>query len=185
MSARRFLAVPTSALFVDPDVSSQSPKGYTPQQLQEIAATVPAIYDQIADGRTEQDFLDMRLSTDPKARAMGDTYNHLFRDSPSSAPLAASYDGTDLIVDKGNHRVRAAREIGVPVVPVWVHAPTEADLDRVENACNRRLEREGATTYRDAHTAHETRVAYERPAGRERMRGEHVERDWQFPERER
>ncbi len=177
--------MPTSALMVDPGVAAQSPKGYSDRELKEIAATVPAIYDRIKEGATEKDFLDMRLSADPKDRQMGETYAHLFRDAPSSNPLAAAYDGTDLVVDKGNHRVRAAREVGVPVLPVWVSASSEAQLDRVEHACARRIEREGASAYRDAHLAHEKTIAFERNGPRERWLGEVRERDWHTPERER
>jgi len=174
---RRFLAVPTSALRVDSDIATQSPKGYTERDLQEIAATVPAIYDRIADGWTRGDFAAARWSQDPKEQQLGATYSHLFEVSPSSATLHASYDGTDLIVDKGNHRIRAARRIDVPVLPVWVSAPTETDLERVDQACALRIEREGATAYREAHLAHETTLQNERtvlgghgrgPEGRER-----------------
>lgn len=177
--------MPTSALQVSAEIAFESPKGYSQLELQEIAATVPAIYDRIADGWTGPQFLNLRLSHDQNERRLGDTYAALFRDAPSSQPLAAAYDGTDLVVDKGNHRIRAAQSIGVPVLPVWVSAPDVAQLDRVERACNRRIEREGAAAYRDAHIAHEVSAGYERPTSRERLLGEHLERDWQTPERER
>jgi hypothetical protein len=153
---RRFLAVPTSALWVDPAISPQSSKGYSDRELQEIAATVPSIYDLMDDGWTEQDFLDARLASDPKQRRLGETYAQLFSDSPSRSPLAASYNGADLVVDKGNHRIRAARSVGVPVVPVWVSAPSEQDLDRIDAACARRIEQEGAAQHRAGHMKHET-----------------------------
>lgn len=182
-SARRFLAVPTSALLVDADVAKDSSHGYSERDLQEIAATVPAVYDRIADGWLPSDFAKARFSQDPKQQQLGETYTKLFEDTPTSAPLAASYNGTDLVVDKGNHRVRAARSIDVPVLPVWVHAPTEADLDRVDNACARRIEREGATQYREAHELHESSREVERTVFRDRAREpEGRERDTSGPE---
>ncbi len=183
--ARRFLPVPTSALKVDPAISAQSPKGYSDRDLKEIAATVPAVYDQIADGMTEKDLLVLRSSADPEERQVGETYAQLFCDLPSSNPLAAGYDGTDLVVDKGNHRIRAAREIGVPVLPVWVSAPSEAQLDRVEDACARRIEREGASAYRDAHLAHEKTILFERNGSRGSALVESREWERHMPERER
>ena len=179
--ARRFLAVPTSALKVSPDIAENSPKGYSKQELQEIVATVPAVYHRIAGGFGEQDFLDLKLSPDPTDRRVGDTYSKLFRDSPSSAPLAAAFDGKDLVVDKGNHRIRAARAAGVPVLPVWVSAPTDAQLSRVENACSNRIEREGAAAYRNAHAAHEAAAGRERQAGQELERSGLAGRDRAHP----
>lgn len=160
MWPRRFLAVPTSALLTDPATGQTSPKGYSQQELREMAATVPAIYDRLGAGATAQDLVDLRQSPDPKDRQLAATYSQLFQDSPSSHPLRASYDGADLVVDNGNHRVNAARDIGVPVLPVWVSAPTEAELARVEDACNRRIDREGARAYAEAHQAHEHSLSW-------------------------
>ena len=166
--ARRFLVVPTSALRVSPDIAEDSPKGYSKRELQEIAAAVPTVYDRIAGGSSEQDFLDLRSSADPQDRRVGDTYSKLFRASPPSAPLAAAFDGKDLVVEKGNHRIRAARAAGVPVLPVWVSAPTDADLSRFEGACASRIEREGSGAYRHAHAVHEAACGRERLSGQER-----------------
>jgi hypothetical protein len=148
---RRLMAVPTSALKVDSDISPRSPKGYSARDLQEIAATVPAVYDRIAEGWQPVQFAAARWSADFRDQQLGETYCHLFQNSPASASLRADFDGRDLVVDKGNHRIVAARNIAVPVLPVWVTAHTEADLDRIEQVCSQRIDREGATLYRQAH----------------------------------
>ena len=72
--SRQFMAVPTSALRVDSDVSSSSPKGYTKEQLQEIAATVPAIYDRLNQGWTGSDFQAAAQSSDPRSQQLGKTF---------------------------------------------------------------------------------------------------------------
>ena len=77
-----------------------------------MAANVPAVYERIAAGYSDREFLGLQFSLDPQERSMGDTYNHLFRVSPSSASFAAAYDGKDLVVVKGNHRIRAAQQVG-------------------------------------------------------------------------
>ncbi len=120
-----------------------------------MAANVPAVYERIEEGYSDREFLGLRFSLDPQERSMGDTYNHLFRVSPSSASFAAAYDGKDLVVVKGNHRIRAAQQVGVPVVPVWVRASSTEELNRVEAALDRRMEREGTGQYAHAHLCHE------------------------------
>jgi hypothetical protein len=111
---RRLLAVPTSALRVDGLVGMQSPKGYSEQELQEIAATVPAIYDRMAGGWSPEDFEAARWSQNQRDRVLGETYAFLFRDTSSSDALSASYDGEELVVDRGNHRVRAGTKHRCP-----------------------------------------------------------------------
>lgn len=167
MAPTRFLAVPTSALAVDPDISVDSPKGYSERELQEIAACIPAVYERIGSGYRDADFQKMSQSTNPRERFMAKTFSTLFVDSDSSTPFRASYDGTDLIVDSGNHRIRSARSIDVPVVPVLVSAPSEVDLDTVERLCSRRIEREGAEEYLTAHEALEAERSHERRVTRE------------------
>jgi hypothetical protein len=156
MWPRRFLAVPTSALRVDADVAAVSSKGYSQRELEKIAATIPAVYDRMGNGWVPADFIAARWSQYPQDQRVGQTYVKLFQDSAAGSSLTATYDGTDLVVGKGNHRVRAARSIGVPVLPVWVIARTGADLDRVESACGQRIEREGAAIYREAHKLHDS-----------------------------
>ena len=74
------------------------------------------------------------------------------------------------------------------MLPVWVSARTEADLDRVQAACDRRIEREGATAYRDAHATHQQNRSRDRLDDRPRSieggeRGEATERGERLWER--
>lgn len=180
---RRFLAVPTSALRVDSAIASESPKGYSQRELQEIAATIPVVYDCISSGWSPADFAAARWSDDQRAHQLGETYAKLFSDGPGGAPLTASYDGTDLVVNKGNHRVRAARSIDVPVLPVWVSARSAAEIDRVAEACTRRIDREGSTEHRMAHELHGVNLLTERTVLREQARDpEGRERESHGPE---
>lgn len=181
---RRLLPVPTNALKVDPAVARQSPKGYSQEQLRTIAATIPAVFQRMRDGATEQDFLSMQLSADPRERRTGETYAQIFRQA-SSNPISATYDGRDIVVDSGNHRVRAAAEVGIPVLPVYVSAASELQLDQVERACLRRIQREGGSADRDALLAHQRARAYEGGRVTEHARGEVREHDRRSPEFER
>ena len=147
---KALMAIPTSALKVDPGISSASSHGYTEQQLQEIAATVPAIYNCIDQGWSEADFNEAARSSDARDRQLGETFERLFGDANGSS-LLATFDGRDLVVQKGNHRVLAARSIDVPVLPVWVSAATHEDLDRVSEACGHRIQQEGGSAYLEAH----------------------------------
>lgn len=148
---RRLIAVPTSALRIDHGIAPQSPKGYTDRELKEIAATVPAIYDCISHGWSEPDFTVAARSGDRNLRQLGVTFERLFADPPNEHRLEASFDGRDLVVDRGNHRVLAARRIEVPVLPVWVRTPTPQEGARVEADCARVIEDHGAGYYLDAH----------------------------------
>jgi hypothetical protein len=165
---RRLMAMPTSALKVDGDLSPESPKGYSENDLQEIAATVPAVYDRIAAGWHPSEFAAARWSTDSRDQQLGETYCHLFQNLTASASLRADFDGRDLVVDKGNHRIVAARNIAVPVLPVWVTAHTEAGLDQIEQVCAQRIDREGATPYRQAHELNDRNSQLARTTPRER-----------------
>jgi hypothetical protein len=164
------MAVPTSALKVDDDISSESPKGYTEHDLQKIAAAVPAVYDRVAAGWLPDEFAAARWSADSRDQQLGETYCHLFQDLPASGSLRADFDGRDLLVDKGNHRIAAARSIAVPVLPVWVTAQTDADLDRIERACSQRIDRERATPYRQAHELNDRNAQQLRSDSGERSR---------------
>ncbi|MDR1386517.1 MAG: hypothetical protein LBJ44_02795 [Propionibacteriaceae bacterium] len=141
MWPRRLIDVPTSALWVDPAVAADSSHGYSEARLRDIAAAVDQVNQRRAQGWTPDQFAAARQSDDPGLSRLGDTYARLCQ-SPSGEALRADWDGHDLKVDAGNHRVRAARAIGVSHLPVWVAAPTEAELDRVEQACARRRQRE-------------------------------------------
>lgn len=151
---RRLVPVPTTALWVDPSIAPESPKGYTAQDLRHVVKTIPHVYDCIDAGALSADFQAMRTSGDPAERQIGETYALLFSDSPSRAPMTAHYDGTNLIVDNGNHRVRAAYDADIRVLPVWVSASTTAELDVVEQACARRRDREAEITRQRPESVH-------------------------------
>ena len=171
MTESRLVAAPASALYVDPSVAQASTKGYTHGEMREIAATIPAVYDRMGQGWSEGDFNAARWSADPKERQIGDTYHRLWQNTDVSQSLHAHYDGRALAVDSGNHRIRAAQEIGVPVVPVWVEASDQSELDRIEAACDQLSRDEGSLHYTQVHQQHEAdrtapRLNGERSGGR-------------------
>lgn len=131
----RFVAVPTGQLRQDDQVAP-SPKA-TPEQMRAYMAQVPAVYERLGAGARAEDFYRMRASPDPRTRAVGDAYHHLFSPAGADHRLEAEMvDGKGFVVTRGRHRVEAARELGLPYVPVHVRAPDEPSLD----AATRRLE---------------------------------------------
>lgn len=126
--SRRLLPVPTSCLVVDPSIAADSPKGYSSAQLQQIARTVQDVYAALEAGVTDEQLLAARGGPDRDRRATGDTYAHLFGRMPSAQRIAADLTADGLVVDKGNHRVRAAQAAGVEYLPVEVRARTEEEL---------------------------------------------------------
>jgi hypothetical protein len=163
-----------------------SPKGYGESDLRKIASAIPDVYAAARSGATEHDFLTMRISADPQERLVGETYHQLFRSSPSNDPLQSDFVDGRLQVNSGNHRIRAAQAVGVPFVPVWVGAPDERTLARVESACADRISAQHGNDHLAAHNAlvgeHMTQ---EHLALRERNLEASHERDWAQPDRER
>lgn len=191
---RAFIPVPLSWLQVEPADVSRSPKA-TPEQLRDWMAAVPEIYRMQCRGVTDTDF--QRAGQAPPntpERAIGDTYCHLFSASPSSQPLRADFvDGRGLVVQAGQHRVLAAREEGVPFVPVHVSAPDWEHIEKLRNACESEVRKAGTDFQQvpELHRRHDEHIYgqdRERPLeqhrGRERLEPER-ERDWLHPERER
>lgn len=131
---RRLIPVPVSALRPDPAVTTTSPKGYSQHDLDDIARTVPAVYDRLAAGNTPAQILAGRTSTNSHDRAVGQTYAHLFGAVPQAQVLAADLSEGTLDVVKGNHRVLAAQRIGAAYLPVEVRAQTAAELDRLSQS---------------------------------------------------
>jgi hypothetical protein len=127
-----FMPVPPSRLTVDPSINEQSPKGYSRRDLQEIAASIPAVYDELARGKSDADMVLARSSSDPREHGLGETYVKLFRDGSSASPIRAHLEGNRLVVDSGNHRVRSAQDIDIPAIPTIVRAPDEETLTHVE-----------------------------------------------------
>jgi hypothetical protein len=144
------MPVDTRPLRVDSDISPVSPKGYSPAELDQIAAAIPALYDALGRGVRHERLVDAARGSDPRTQLGGRTCVHLFGSSDSSEVLAAELDGGELRVVKGNHRVRAAQRLNVPFVPVEVHARTAADLDRLEAV----LRAQHGRTYEDLQAVH-------------------------------
>jgi len=137
------MTVPTSLLRVDPSIARQSPKGYSHDDLRRIASTVPLVYEKMGQGWTEADFQRARQSNDPQEKMLGQTYQTLWRDPAASQSLHAHPTQQSLEVDAGNHRVRAAQDVGTPAMPVYVTAENAQHLNLTESACEEQLRLEG------------------------------------------
>ena len=124
----RFVAVPTGRLQQDEQVMPSAKA--TPEQMRAYMAQVPTVYDKLGAGARADDFRQMRASRDPQTRAVGDAYHHLFSPDGADHRLEAEVvEGKGLVVTRGRHRVEAARDIGLPYVPVHVRAPDDRTLD--------------------------------------------------------
>ena len=126
------MAVPVSALPVNPSSAGPSNKGYERYELDDIMSRVPDVYKSLDAGTAPVQLLAARASADPRERQLGEVYANLFGRSPSAQPLAAEWDGGAFDVTKGHHRIEAARRLGLPVVPVVISARTEAELASLE-----------------------------------------------------
>lgn len=124
----RFLAVPTGQLKQDDQVTPSSKA--SPEQMRAYMAQVPAIYEKFGAGAHAGDFRIMRNSPDAQTRAVGDAYHHLFSpDGVDHRIEAEIVDGKGLAVARGRHRIEAARELGLPYVPVHVRAKDDRTLE--------------------------------------------------------
>jgi hypothetical protein len=135
---RRFCAVPTSSLRQDGPLAPSSKA--TPEQIRGYVQPVPEVYARLRGGATEADFDAMRQSTDPHERAVGDTYHHLFSSAGYEGRIEADYENGQLVVQRGQHRVEAAREDGVDYLPVHVRAADERTLRSVTDQAERQVE---------------------------------------------
>lgn len=125
---KRFLAVPTEQLKQDDQVMPSSKA--SPEQMRAYMAQVPAVYGKLGEGARAEEFHAMRNSPDAQTRAVGDAYHHLFSpDGVDHRIEAEVVDGKGLVVARGHHRVEAAREIGLPYVPVHVRAEDDRTLE--------------------------------------------------------
>lgn len=152
------MPVLVSKLRVDPSVAAASPKGYTDAELNAIMARIPEIYDLLDQGMSQELIRGLRNHPGLHMRELGTTYTHVFGAAPFSHVLAADVVNGRLEVTKGNHRIRAARRVGVDVLPVEVSARTAAELDTVADDARRadpaRYMRYEATHTRVADRAH-------------------------------
>lgn len=132
--SKAFLAVPPSALSVDPTASSTSAKA-SREDMSRWMQNVPKIYSMLEHGTTDADFHRMVTSPiSPEERQVGETYRHLFSTSVSAQPLRAEvYPDGRLTVVAGQHRVLEAQAANVPLIPVHVAAPDETTLTAVRS----------------------------------------------------
>lgn len=137
--ASRFTAVPTSELRQDGPLDPSEKA--TREQIRGYIRNVPAVYDRLRSGTTEADFEAMRTGADPQECAIGDAYYHLFSPRGYHHRIEADYtDGRGLVVQRGGHRLEAARELGVGYLPVHVRAPDQRTLDEVAGRAEGRVE---------------------------------------------
>ncbi|MGV1004574.1 MAG: hypothetical protein ACOYEV_07365 [Candidatus Nanopelagicales bacterium] len=124
----RFLAVPTGQLKQDDQVRP-SPKA-SADQMRAYMAQVPAVYEKLQAGTDATGFQQMRASRNAQTRAVGEAYHHLFSPAGIDHRIEAEViEGEGLVVTRGRHRVEAARELGLPYLPVHVRATDDRTLD--------------------------------------------------------
>jgi hypothetical protein len=140
MSARGFLPVPTDWLELDSATAGSLGKE-SPEASRTHMSQVPRIYEMLVQGETDQDFHSRSMQPNDQQEAeLLRTYRELFTSSPSAHPIRADFiDQHGLVVQAGQHRVQAAKELGIPFVPVQVAAPDEASLEKIRAACENRI----------------------------------------------
>jgi hypothetical protein len=128
----RFLAAPVSALTLGDEVLMPTAKA-SQEDLRRYVASVPAVHDRLAAGFTEADFRAMRTSPlTQEERAIGETYVHLYSPAGRDSRIEAEFrNGVGLVVTRGRHRYEAAKELGLPFLPVHVRAADQQTLDRI------------------------------------------------------
>lgn len=174
---RRFVAVPTRMLEQD-DAPSRSAKS-TEEQLRGFVAPVPLIYEKLRAGATEVDFARMRRSQDSDERAAGDAYHYLFSPLGRDGRIEAEWQDGRLVVQRGRHRVEAARVLGVEVLPVHVRAQDERRMSEATDRPERQVEAAlpgTASVHRQLDASHRSRDAARgrdnQPAPRDTTRGD-------------
>ncbi len=121
---------------VDPNFR-WTPHGYTREEIAQWIEELAEIQRLCREeGYTDEDFQRMRSSSDPKERALGETY-HKFYDHDSSGSkmnhdfIAVEWVGDHYEVTNGRHRVWMAQQMGLRHIPARVSAPDEATLQRL------------------------------------------------------
>ena len=136
---RRLYMVPVT-LLPRQDLADD-PNGYKNEDAQRWMASVPQIERLKAAGWTSAEFDRLRTSSNPVERELGATEYYLYRSDTSA--LKASYDGRQLEVEGGRHRVEAARQRGVESVPVRVWATPENHERIVREFASRQRDQPG------------------------------------------
>ena len=123
----------------------------TEAQLASYARNVTEIYRKLAAGLTPEELEGMRLTgASPQERELGETFHQLFSEGGRDGRIEAEYVDGHLIVKRGRHRVLAAQEGGVPVLPVHVLAHDETTM----SVLSARIEREVAESSPEALAQH-------------------------------
>jgi hypothetical protein len=136
------LAVSPKSLSIESSIKANSNKGYTCQDLANIVQSIADVYDKISKGWGASDFMLAYHSTNPKESFIGKTFARLFSER-SSYSIEAHVEADRIVIDKGNHRVQAAKDVGIPVMPVWVSAPSDEKLDQVQQECENVIRQQG------------------------------------------
>jgi hypothetical protein len=139
----RVIRVPPDLLETSLRELADSPRGYSRAELLDVARAIDDARRRLDRGTSPDDLLALRRSVLREERLAGEAYAAVFRGSNSTHPLRADLVGGRLIVDAGNHRIRAAQELGIRAVPVEVRARDTRALDRIEAASRLRIRQAG------------------------------------------
>jgi hypothetical protein len=134
----RFLPVRTTTLEVNGPVA-QTEKA-TDQQLVSYVRNVSEVYRRLAAGVTPEQFEVMRrTAASPAERELGETFHQLFSDRGRDGRIEAEFVDGRLVVQRGRHRVLAAQQSGVPVLPVHVRAQDTTTMVELSTRIEREL----------------------------------------------
>ena len=128
---RQFVAVPTRELRFDQEVFGSSKASSA--QISAYAARLPEVFARLRAGAMEDDFKALRRAPEgSRDREVADVYFHMFSPKGFSHRVEAEYtEEHGLVVQRGHHRVLAAKELSLGYVPVHVRAADQATLDRL------------------------------------------------------
>ena len=165
MSESRVLPVSPSLLETNVRELETSPRGYTPGELHDMARSMDEVYRRMDAGSSRDSLLALRSSPDPSERRVGEACASVFRGRDSSNPLRADVVDGRLVVDSGNHRVRAAQDLGLQAIPVEVRGRDVGELARVE-----KMNADAVGADYPRLREHTDRAAEQRPRERQRVR---------------
>jgi len=139
MAVRDFFEIDVSKVRVEdvePDFKV-TPHGYTREQIEQWIRDLKEIHRLCREeGYTDEDFQRMRYSSDPRERALGETY-HKFYDHDISGErlnhdfIKVDWFGDHYEVTNGRHRIFVAQQMGLRHMPAMVTAPDEETLKRL------------------------------------------------------
>ena len=157
----RFLPVRALTLELDEPVAPTDKA--TRAQLESYARNVTEIYRRLAAGLTPKELETIRLTgASPEERELGETFHQLFSEDGRDGRIEAEFVNGHLIVQRGRHRVLAAQNGGVPILPVHVRAQDETTM----RALSARIEREVAKSNPEALTQHRALLHTQEDAAR-------------------